>query len=80
MDRALIQAELQTIFHDVLRAPGFVPTPEMETGAHPNWTSIANVEILLSAEELWGFEFSSADIDGVRSFGDLIDAVAAKLG
>ena len=75
-----IAAALQDIFRDVLRDPGFVPMPEMETGAHPGWDSIANVEILIRCEERWDFEFGTSEIDVIRSFGDLTRAVAARAG
>ncbi len=75
-----IRAELAALFRDVLKAPGLTLAPEMETGAHPNWDSMANVEILLRCEERWGFEFGSAEIDRIRSFGDLADAIAARAG
>ena len=80
MSAESVRAELEALFRDVLRAPDLVLTPDMETGAHPNWDSIANVEILISCEERWGFEFGSAEIDKIRSFGDLTDAIVARVG
>ena len=75
-----VRAELEAIFRSVLAVPDLVLTPGMETGAHPNWNSIANVEILIRCEERWGFEFSTGEIDAIRSFGDLTHAVARHTG
>lgn len=75
-----IRAELEALFRRVLGSPDLVLARDMVTGSHPNWDSMANVEILVSCEERWGFEFRTSEIDAIRSFGDLIDAVAARVG
>ena len=80
MSTEAVETQLQDIFRDVIGVPDFVLTREMVTGAHPYWNSIANVEILIRSEERWGFEFNMAEIDRIRSFGDLADAIAAKIG
>lgn len=80
MERAAVRSELERLFRRVLVAPDLPLHDAMETGAHPNWNSIANVEILIGCEEIWGFEFATSEIDRIRTFGDLVDAVAAKLG
>jgi len=54
--------------------------PEMETGSVDGWDSFANVEILLACEARWGIQFSASEIDRIRSFGDLVCAVGAKVG
>lgn len=79
-EKTAIEAELLALFRDVLRDPAVVITRADQTGAHPQWDSMANVEILIGVEERWGFEFRSDEIDGIRSFGDLIDAIAARIG
>jgi acyl carrier protein len=75
-----VEAELTAIFRRVLRAPDLVPTRDMVTGAHPHWDSFANVEILLGCEERWSFEFDTSEIDAIRSFGDLTDAIVVRVG
>lgn len=80
MDAPAVQAELEALFRTVLRAPDLVLTRDMVTGSHPHWDSFANVEILLGCEEKWNFEFDTREIDSIRSFGDLTDAVVARIG
>ncbi len=75
-----VRTALEDIFRRVLRAPDLALTRDMITGAHLRWDSFANVEILLSCEERWGFEFGPSEIDSIRSFGDLHDAVVARIG
>lgn len=78
--RESLRTSLETILRNVLKDPDFALRFEMATGAHPNWDSIANVEILLSCEEYWNILFSSAEIDRMRTIDDIIDVVAGKRG
>jgi acyl carrier protein len=75
-----VEADLAAIFRRVLRSPNLMLTRDMITGSHPNWDSLANVEILLSCETHWRFEFDMSEIDAIRSFGDLNDVIAARIG
>jgi acyl carrier protein len=79
-DSGRIQAEVLEIFRRELRNPALEMRPEMETGSVDGWDSFANVEILLACEAQWGIQFSAAEIDRIRSFGDLVRAVGAKVG
>ena len=76
MSEADVDAALQGIFRDALKQPEVVLTREMQTGAVPGWDSMANVEVLIGCEIRWGFEFDATEIDAIRSYGDLIDAIA----
>jgi acyl carrier protein len=69
----------QEIFRSVLADLDFQLEPAMVTGDHKNWDSMANVEILLACEQYWKIEFRAAEIDMVRTAGDLIDAVCRKV-
>jgi acyl carrier protein len=80
MTEADVDAELTAIFRRALKTPDIVLKREMETGAHPGWDSIANVEILISCEERWGFEFDAHEIDGIRTYGNLVDAILSHVG
>lgn len=71
---------LQGIFRDVLGDAAIELRPDMKTGELDGWDSFANVEILLACEARWGFRFSAAEIDRVRSVGDLARAIGAKRG
>lgn len=75
-----IQSEVLEIFRRELRNPALDMRPEMETGSVDGWDSFANVEILLACEDRWSIRFSASEIDRIRSFGDLVRAVGAKVG
>jgi acyl carrier protein len=80
MNRGKVMDAVQAIFREQLRDPSLELRPEMETGALEGWDSFANVEILLACEARWGFTFAVAEIDGIRSVGDLARTIEAKLG
>ena len=77
--RSVAGGAVLDIFRRELRDPALVVESEMETGSIDGWDSFANVEILLACETHWGIHFTASEIDGIRSFGDLVRAVEAKL-
>ncbi|WP_157118752.1 acyl carrier protein [Azohydromonas lata] len=70
-----VEAGVEEIFREVLMAPALTLEPQMVTGDHERWDSMANVEILLACEARWGIEFRFAEIDAIRSVGDLVRAI-----
>ncbi|HEY8047782.1 MAG TPA: acyl carrier protein [Ramlibacter sp.] len=74
-----VLAGVQQIFREQLRDASIELRPDMQTGSLDRWDSFANVEILLACEERWGFRFKAAEIDGLRSVGDLVRAIEAKI-
>ena len=79
MSDALL-SDVQAVFRTVFGQPGLQLRPEMATGDLPGWDSFRNVEILMACEERWGFQFQSAEIDGLLTVGDLAACLARKLG
>jgi acyl carrier protein len=80
MSRSEVMDAVQAIFREQLGDPALDLYPSMETGALEGWDSFANVEILLACEARWGFTLGVAEIDGIRSVGDLVRTIEAKLG
>jgi acyl carrier protein len=71
---------VQEIFREQLADHTLVLDAAMETGALEGWDSFANVEILLACEARWGFTLAAAEIDGIRSVGNLVRAIEARVG
>ncbi|NTV09229.1 MAG: acyl carrier protein [Zoogloea sp.] len=71
--------EVQDVFRNVFRNPALELSLDMVTGDLPGWDSIKNVEILLACEEFWRLQFSSAEIDGIRSIDDLVRTIRGHL-
>lgn len=77
-DRTILE-QLTIIFREVLKDSDLILSQNMVTGDHPAWDSFANVEILLAVESRWSIQFSSKEIDRIRSIGDLLAAISSKL-
>jgi acyl carrier protein len=79
MNRPAILHDLQEIFRQQLGNPAIELSLEMETGSLDTWDSFANVEILLECELRWSIRFTAAEIDSLRSVGDLVRAIEVKV-
>ena len=42
------------------------------------WDSFKQVELIIETEQRFGMRFTSAEVDGFRCLGDLIDVVAER--
>ena len=66
------------VLHEVL---GQVSVDDSTTAKDvPGWDSLKQVMILTGIEERFGLQFSSREMDALRSVGDLIELVARKVG
>jgi acyl carrier protein len=72
-----VLAQVEQIFREVFADSALRLSPDMVTGDLPGWDSFRNVEILLACEAAWGIQFSSAQIDRIRSVADLVRTISA---
>ena len=72
--------ELQALFSALFEDAALTLSASMQTGDLPGWDSFKNVEILMACEERWGLRFSSTEMDGLVTTGDLAACIARKLG
>lgn len=73
-----VYAGLQTIFNTVFRRP--VPiTPQLTARDVPGWDSFRYISIIAATEEHFGIRFLDADIDELKTVGDLADAVKRRI-
>jgi acyl carrier protein len=79
MSCSTVLHQLQEIFRSQLGDPALELRRELETGSLEGWDSFANVEILLECEAHWKLRFTAAEIDSLRSVGDLVHAIEVKL-
>jgi acyl carrier protein len=75
---AEIYGGLTEIFRDVFLRDELVAMPELTARAIEGWDSFKQIEIVLAAEEKWHIKFSTRELDGLRSVGDLARMIAAK--
>lgn len=80
MTQAEAYAFLEPTLRDVLNRPTLVVTPELSAGDVPGWDSFKQVSIFLAIEDQYGFEFAAEDLESVKTVGDFVRLMLAKIG
>ena len=75
-----IEKQLTAIICEVFMCNDLAIERQTTTQDVPGWDSFKTVEIVLLAEERFGVVFDAPDVDRFRCVGDMIDAIADKLG
>ncbi len=75
-----IYPALTTIFHDVFLRDDLALTPDLTARDVQGWDSFKQIEIIMASEEQWKIRFSTRELDGLRSVGDLVRTIAKKTG
>ena len=73
-----IRGGVQAIFAAIFRRPDLVLTPALTAADVPGWDSFRYVSIIMAVEERFAIQLSDADIDGLKTVGDLFEVIAAK--
>jgi acyl carrier protein len=71
--------ELQSVFREVFDDESLQLESDFQTGDLPGWDSFKNVEILMACEERWSLRFSSSEMDGLVTVGDLAACIVRKI-
>jgi acyl carrier protein len=75
-----IYPALTEIFHDIFLRDDLVLTPELTAKQVKGWDSFKQIEIIIACEERWGIKFTTRELDGLGSVGDLVSVIGAKAG
>ena len=75
MNRADAYLALTEIFRHIFQDDTMVLRPGTTASDVAGWDSFKQVEILLAAQERFGFRLRSRDIDAVHCVGDLVDVI-----
>ena len=70
---------LTEIFRDLFLRDDLMATPELTAQDVAGWDSFRHIEIMMAAEERWAIKFSTRELDGLRSVGDLARVIAEKI-
>ncbi len=54
--------------------------PELSAADVKGWDSFAQISIIVAAEEHFGMEFTSQELDSLKNVGDFADVVLKKKG
>ncbi|QYY36184.1 acyl carrier protein [Ruficoccus sp. ZRK36] len=63
---------LQRIFREVLDEPALRLTEDYSTADHPEWDSVAMVQIVLAVEQEFGVELEMAEVAEIKSVADIL--------
>jgi acyl carrier protein len=71
---------LTQIFRELFEDDKLVLRPEMTPKDVSGWDSTRMMNIILAIEEKFDFEMSSAEMDSLRSIGDIVAVIEARTG
>jgi len=70
---------LQNIFRDVFGDDALEIAEEYSMGAHPDWDSVATVNIVLATEVEFGVRFTPKEVGTIRGVGDILSVLRDRL-
>lgn len=73
-----IHDALTTIFRDVFLRDDLVLSDGLTARDVPGWDSFKQIDIIIAVEGRFGIKFSTREMDGLASVGDLVRLIGAK--
>ncbi len=77
--QAKILTELTDLFREIFVDDEIVLSEETTAADLPGWDSMKHIEIIIAIEQKYSVRFSSRQVEGLRSVGDLVAAIDQKL-
>lgn len=74
-----IEGTLNEIFQDIFEDETIRVREDLTAADVEGWDSMAHVRLLLAIERRFGIKFSAGEIGHLRSVGDLMKLIQAKL-
>lgn len=78
LDEQVVYDGLQEIFADVFMRDDIVLSPSLTAKDVVGWDSHKQLEIIMATEQRFAMRFTSAEVDGLRSLGELVGVVASR--
>lgn len=78
MDNAELIPEVEAVFHDVLDNPSIRLTPETTAADVEDWDSLNHIQLVVAVEKKFGVKFTSAEIQGWNTVGDMLACIRGK--
>lgn len=79
MNRNEINEKLTAIFHEVFNDNTIVLRDDMTAKDVENWDSLTHMLMITKVEEVFGIKFKLKELNKLKSVGDLVGTVEAKL-
>jgi acyl carrier protein len=78
MDRADIIKRLEPLMQDVFDDDSIVYRDDLSANDVEEWDSLSHIRFIVAVEKAFKIRFTSSEMEGFNSVGDLVDAVAKK--
>lgn len=75
-----ILAEVKTIMCDVFDVDDLDISKDTTARDIEEWDSLSHIRLIVAIEQHFGIKFTSLEVEGFKSVGDLVAAVAKKTG
>lgn len=79
MDRTEILDRINLICRDVFDNSSLVITAQTTALDVEEWDSLTHIQLIVAVEKSFGVKFSSAEIIGFKTVGDMCASVQAKI-
>ena len=80
MGRDEIISRLVGLMKDAFDVDNIEYSDSLTADDFEEWDSLSNVRFMVSVERAFGIRFTTGEIEGFKNTGELVDAIAAKLG
>jgi acyl carrier protein len=78
MDRADIIKRLEPVMQDVFDDDSLQYRDDLSASDVEEWDSLSHIRFIVAVEKTFRVRFSSSEMEGFNSVGDLVDAVVKK--
>jgi acyl carrier protein len=80
MTEDVVLLKLREVFRDVFDVDSIVLRDDLTAKDVKGWDSIANIRLMLSVEQEFGFRFAAGEISELRNLGELVQAIVRHGG
>jgi acyl carrier protein len=79
MSEAEIYSKLTGIFRDIFDDDTITLSPGTTAADIPEWDSVNHINLTVAAENAFGIEFRSTELEELRNVGDLVATIKRKV-
>lgn len=78
IDETVVHSIFAEIFSDVFMRDDIAISNQLTARDVEGWDSFKQIEIVMATEERFGVKLTSAELDGLRTLGDLMGIAAGR--